>query len=266
VDVQTSALRILNCSTNYLFNIDVSNNSNLEKLYVNKNGLATLDLSNNLYLKEVNCATNLLTKIDLGEANFLTKIECQSNQIESLDFSKVKFLEYLNCTSNQLNSIDLSNNKKLNYVRCSGNNNLIEFNIKNGANSRITTFYGNSNNSLMCIQVDNEQAANAGIGNYSGWYKDTSATYSEDCGATAGIDDEILTEGLNLYPNPASNMLSIQSKLPLEKVEIYSILGKKVKDIESGFNSISLDNLSKGIYILRIHSENGTTVRKLIKE
>ena len=81
-----------------------------------------------------------------------------------------------------------------------------------------------------------------------------------------GIDDETLSEGLNLYPNPVSNTLSIESKLPLSKVEVYSVLGQRVKDINSDFNSISTDNLSNGIYLIRIYSEKGVVVRKIIRQ
>ena len=81
-----------------------------------------------------------------------------------------------------------------------------------------------------------------------------------------GLDDELLSEGLKLFPNPVSNILSVESKLELTKVEIYSILGQKIKEIDFGFNSISTKNLSKGIYIIRIYSEKGHAVRKLIKQ
>lgn len=83
---------------------------------------------------------------------------------------------------------------------------------------------------------------------------------------TLGVDDEILAEGLNLYPNPVSNTLLVESKVKLNKIEIYSILGQRVKEVNSDFNSISTDNLSRGIYMIKIYSEKGTTVRKLIKQ
>ena len=71
---------------------------------------------------------------------------------------------------------------------------------------------------------------------------------------------------LNIYPNPVTNILTIDSEIPLTKVEIYSMLGKKVKEINSGFSSITTGNLSNGIYIVRIHSEIGFTTKKLIKK
>lgn len=85
--------------------------------------------------------------------------------------------------------------------------------------------------------------------------------------STLGVDDEILDNSIKFYPNPTSNILSIKSEIiPIDKIEIYSILGKKIKEINSGFDSISTDYLSKDIYIIRIYSEKGSIVRKLIKQ
>ncbi len=77
---------------------------------------------------------------------------------------------------------------------------------------------------------------------------------------------EINDTAMNIYPNPVSDILTVDSKLPLTKVEIFSILGQKEKEINSGFNSIQLNNLISGFYIIKIYSEKGTTVRKLIKQ
>jgi len=87
----------------------------------------------------------------------------------------------------------------------------------------------------------------------------------KDC-TSLGVDDELLTEGLKLYPNPVADVLTVDSKLPLSKVEIYSILGQKEKEINAGFSSIQLNSLLSGFYIIKIYSEKGTTVRKLIKQ
>lgn len=80
------------------------------------------------------------------------------------------------------------------------------------------------------------------------------------------VDDEILAKSLKVYPNPVDQILTIDSEIPLTKVEVYSILGRKVKEINSGFNAIHLNNLSNGIYIIKILSEKGSATRKLIKK
>ena len=117
-------------------------------------------------------------------------------------------------------------------------------------------------NQLTCIQINQTQLDNIP----SSWNKDDDDYYSLYC-QILGIDDELLNNSIKFYPNPVSNILSIESEIiPIDKIEIYSILGKKIKEINSDFNYIKTDNLSEGIYIIRIYSERGTTVRKLIKK
>ena len=80
------------------------------------------------------------------------------------------------------------------------------------------------------------------------------------------VDDEILDNSLKLYPNPVTNLLTIESKnVTISKVEIYSILGEKIKEIHSDFKTIRTDNLPNGIYIIRIYSEKGMVMKKTIK-
>lgn len=72
---------------------------------------------------------------------------------------------------------------------------------------------------------------------------------------------------IKIYPNPVSNVLTIKSEIDIiDKVEIYSVFGKKIKTINSYFENINTEDLSNGIYLLRINSEKGTTIKKLIKK
>ena len=81
------------------------------------------------------------------------------------------------------------------------------------------------------------------------------------------VDDEVLSESVKIYPNPVGDILTIESPmLEITKVEIFSLLGATVKDIKDDFGTIYMDDLSKGIYMIKIQSEYGTTVKKLIKQ
>ena len=83
---------------------------------------------------------------------------------------------------------------------------------------------------------------------------------------TLSVDDELLDNSLKLYPNPVTNILTIESKnVNISKVEIYSILGEKIKEITSTFVSITTDKLPKGIYIIKIYSGKSAMIRKIIK-
>ena len=261
---QNTALRILSCLYNQLTSLDVTQNTALISLYFNNNQLTSLDVSQNTILIKLGCRSNQLTSLDISKNTVLTDLYCDNNQLTSLDLTQNTALKVLFCYTNQLTSLDITQNNDLFYLGCS-NNQLTSLDAKNGNNSLITTFNATNNTSLTCIQVDNETAANAGQAPYTNWLKDVTATYSEDC-AALGIEDESLAQSITLYPNPVSDILTIDSKISLIKVEIYSVLGQKVKELYSGFNSITTDNLSKGIYIVRLQSENGFATKKLIKK
>jgi hypothetical protein len=80
-----------------------------------------------------------------------------------------------------------------------------------------------------------------------------------------GIDDSVLDKKIKIYPNPVNDVLTIDSNVQLKKVEFYSILGKMVKEIETGFNSISTHDLTSGIYIVKIYSNNSSLIKKILK-
>ncbi len=79
-------------------------------------------------------------------------------------------------------------------------------------------------------------------------------------------EDLLLTQSIKLYPNPVANKLTINSEIRIIKVEIFTLLGQRVKIVNKNFRLINLEYLSKGIYMIKIFSEKGITVRKLIKK
>ena len=89
---------------------------------------------------------------------------------------------------------------------------------------------------------------------------------TENSGAVLSVGDEILSNSILVYPNPVSDNLIVNSDIFISKVEIYSVLGKKLKEVKSDLKSISLSNLSSGIYIMKIYSENSFAVKKIIKK
>jgi len=126
------ALAYLDCGTNQLTNLDVSNNT------------ALIDL---------NCILNQITTLDVSQNIALTILECHSNNLTILDVSSAPGLSTFNCKNNLLTSLDLSNNPNLTYVYCM-NNQLTSFDMRNGNNTIISTFVTLSNFNLSCIDVD----------------------------------------------------------------------------------------------------------------
>ena len=77
-----------------------------------------------------------------------------------------------------------------------------------------------------------------------------------------GIEDQENT--LTLYPNPVKEIITIDSKITVAKVEIYSILGKRVLETKETLK-INVSHLEQGLYLLKIYSQKGIITKKIIK-
>ena len=83
--------------------------------------------------------------------------------------------------------------------------------------------------------------------------------------ATLGLKLNTIT-GLNMYPNPVSNgTLYITSNSSEEKkVAVYDVLGKQVLESKTSNNTVDVNNLKAGAYIVKITEGGKTDARKLI--
>ena len=113
-------LKYLNCDSNQLTELDVSNNPLLETLYCERNLLTELDVSNNPLLGALICS-NLLTELDISNNPLLTLLHCNNNKLTELDISNNPLLAVLQCYNNELTELDVSNNPLLKILSCSSN-------------------------------------------------------------------------------------------------------------------------------------------------
>ena len=100
------------------------------------------------------------------------------------------------------------------------------------------------------------------------WVKDTTAHYVEtkaEC-ETFGTE-EYDFQNVGIYPNPVNSQLIISHQVPLERITIYDLNGKKlyVETPHQFDEVIDMTNFSEGIYFLKIFSQNHTLTRKIIK-
>jgi hypothetical protein len=68
-----------------------------------------------------------------------------------------------------------------------------------------------------------------------------------------------------LYPNPAKTIVTISGIENIEAIEVYSALGKLVKKVTNQ-NTLNVQNLSKGIYLMSIKKDDNTVTKRLIVE
>lgn len=82
--------------------------------------------------------------------------------------------------------------------------------------------------------------------------------------ATQAFNAESL---FKLYPNPATNLLNIQSKATIESIILYNSLGQQVMTTNPGVSIATLDvsSLQNGIYTVKTTANGQSSVSKFVK-
>lgn len=80
-----------------------------------------------------------------------------------------------------------------------------------------------------------------------------------------GIED-VEEGGLAIFPNPVKDVLNINYDKAINQIDVYDVNGKLVKTFTTVGSSINVSDLSDGIYMLNMQTEEGLVVRKIVKE
>ncbi len=307
----------LSLTNNQIANINLANNLSLRELFINQNELTQLNINSNAQLEQLNCNFNQLSVLDLSLNLDLQLLRCSNNQLGLLDIGNNLSLIEVNLSSNTISQLilatDLSTMKVLDAsnnnigadidlttfavnactfqpnqtvfcpeeISINLSNNLITFvNLQNGINPSISNFNTTGNPELECIQVDNQNSIS------SGWLKDPSTDYSEDCnfGETfvpddnfeqalidlgfdaAPLDDYVLTaniEGLtnlDVSGEAISDLTGIEDFLALQILNVSDNTLTNV-DLTSNSNLITLDCSNNQLIALDI--TNNTVLTNL---
>lgn len=91
-----------------------------------------------------------------------------------------------------------------------------------------------------------------------------------DC-QVVGVKELNKSFAVNVYPNPAKNVVMLQSVNAIAKADIYSVTGQLVKSVKADGNlagePINVADLNKGIYFISLSDDkNNHTIKKLIIE
>jgi hypothetical protein len=70
---------------------------------------------------------------------------------------------------------------------------------------------------------------------------------------------------VSLYPNPVNDILNIETETEIKSVEIYNLLGQKIKSAQS--RKVSVSDLSNGTYMVRVQdTNNAVETMKIVKQ
>ena len=247
--------------------IPTANISAISSLVIHSSSITDLTgIEDFIALTFLDCHNNQLTTLDFTQNTALEVLTCYNNQLTSINLTQNTALAFLDCHTNQLTILDVSQNTALTELNC-GDNQLICLNAKNGNNNNFTLFVSNNNPNLNCIEVDNVAYANA---NWN--IIDTASSFNTSCTSSCSpvsINEHSLSS-LNIYPNPTSGFINIDSEETKSNVSLRltNTIGKVVltKNYKST-NHIDLNlDVPKGLYLLQLESDGKVITKKIIKE
>ncbi|HEX8577673.1 MAG TPA: T9SS type A sorting domain-containing protein [Flavobacterium sp.] len=100
--------------------------------------------------------------------------------------------------------------------------------------------------------------------------------YVDTCGfIPIGIEEMTISTELKVYPNPATNQITLEFNINTSKdtfIEINNILGQSVKKTVNSFPigvnmmEIDLSELPKGLYFIQLQNDNKISSKKIIKQ
>ncbi|MCK4921598.1 MAG: carbohydrate binding domain-containing protein [Bacteroidales bacterium] len=101
---------------------------------------------------------------------------------------------------------------------------------------------------------------------------ETDVTASEGVTFTAEIEtstESLRNEGLSLYPNPFSSRIMVASSSPVESIQVFDMLGKKIQEtikVKRFKVELATGSWEPGIYFIQVRNENGeNNVVRMVK-
>jgi SUMO ligase MMS21 Smc5/6 complex component len=89
----------------------------------------------------------------------------------------------------------------------------------------------------------------------------------QDTVTTGGLNDILNKEMLKIYPNPATNNITIEVPQPAI-IDITNIQGQIIKTLKTIGNKTNIDisAFPDGVYVVEMKTEKGIKVNKFMKE
>ena len=76
---------------------------------------------------------------------------------------------------------------------------------------------------------------------------------------------DVVIDAIVIYPNPSNGTFYINNSNQIYTIEIYSIIGQKIfREENSTKSEITIPNIAKGTYLVRISIDSDSVLKKLI--
>jgi hypothetical protein len=77
-------------------------------------------------------------------------------------------------------------------------------------------------------------------------------------------ENALASDNISVYPNPTKGLVTVNSTTAVKAITVYDTTGKQIS--ASKTNTVDLSNQAKGVYLVQVQTENGSTTKKVMVE
>ncbi|TGD57119.1 DUF7619 domain-containing protein [Flavobacterium humi] len=132
--------------------------------------------------------------------------------------------------------------------------------------------YGGHGNILLKIKTRDNLANGDAVENKADIFFDYNAPIVTNVARTTfqslGIDENTLDNPITVYPNPTDHMVHIKSLSTIQSVQLFDVQGRLLMARVSGETQTAIDLASRasGVYFVKIITEKGTQVERIVRK
>ena len=82
---------------------------------------------------------------------------------------------------------------------------------------------------------------------------------------TLAMAENFVSEKITIYPNPTNGIINIPSEFGIQKMVIYDLSGKILMERELHSEAVDVQNLSSGMYLMKLFAGDKNYQTKFIK-
>jgi hypothetical protein len=114
--------------------------------------------------------------------------------------------------------------------------------------------------------VDNDNGANWAVSTAPYGDGDFGTPGTGDTGSSVNVNKDV--SSCKIYPNPASDFISISSEISISRIDIYSYSGALIKQQNVSGNKavINISDLNAGIYFVQVKDALGAKMERIVKQ
>jgi uncharacterized repeat protein (TIGR01451 family) len=171
----------------------------------------------------------------------------------------------IDATQFDVNSLRVLSSSHSVDIRITGN--VAEYIFKN-----INLGIGGHGNILLKLKTQNTLAVGTTVSNAAGIYFDYNLPVDTNIANTTfqqlAVGEHNFDASISVYPNPADGIVNIKSDNVIKSVVVYDIQGRILQHIAdvNNITSVSIDGYGSGIYFLKIRSDKGIRIEKIMKK